>query len=373
MTLQQAKNALVASLFELSNAATSAATATVDFYKQAGLDGAEQAGSQLKDLSASIAGAADSVATTVTTLSNGNSAATPRKRAPRKKVEIDTSKAEEPKVAEEPPTPSQPKAKATPAKSKAKEPVAVASDSKITETIEVPDEKEKDDKTERAERAEKPKKKRAEKDPNAPKKPLTSYLRFNLQIRDSLRKERAESGQPTFQATELNQIIADKWANLTSEDKARLQLEYETDFEAYKKNLEKYKLQKQLDENIVAATEAAAADAKEAGESSIDVSEPVAAKSATVKPAAPAKPTATASSSDAQKAPETKAEKKRKAKAAAAAAAAANASPSDAPTVSSTSAPAEAAASTEENPTKKSKKRKDKEADDKKLKKKKNE
>lgn len=216
MTLQQAKNALVASLFELSNAATSAATATVEFYKQAGLDGAETAGSELNDLSSSIASAADSVATKFNGVSNGT--ATPRKRAPKRKAD-----------ANETPSKGAPDAEGH-------DDTATTSAEIVVDDAEVPEEKEKA-------KPEK-KKRKVEKDPNAPKKPLTSYLRFNLQIRDSLRKERVANGDQTLPAVELNQIIAEKWSNLTNEEKTSLQQEYDKEFEAYKKALEKYKLEK---------------------------------------------------------------------------------------------------------------------------------
>lgn len=366
MTLQQAKNALVASLFELSNAATSAATATVEFYKQAGLDGAEVAGSQLSDLSASIASAVESVTSTLPAAANAT--VTPRKRVTKKKVDFEgdaNGSAGDQKVAsttaQEPATPSKLQTSKTASKPKANIAVEISSNGTSSETTS-------EDKLESVEniaaekpaKVEKPKKKRAEKDPNAPKKPLTSYLRFNLQIRDSLRKARVESGQPTFQATELNQIIADKWANLTNEDKARLQQEYDTDFEEYKKALEEYKLKKQLEAPVTdTATTTEAPGTSEA------------TKATTSAKSTPAKVTKVQTDSKAEEKAddsktsvasptkdEAKADKKKKTKVS---------SQDLAASVSSDVVASEDAAS------KKSKKRKEKDSDDKKLKKKKSE
>lgn len=197
MSLQQAKNALVSSLFELSNAATEAATATVNFYKAAGIDGDASA---LTHLSESITGAAHSALDAVVD-ANGDAKKKPRAKKTTKKT-----------------------------------------DEGDAERVETPEENgdEEPAKTQKSEKAEKPKRKRAEKDPNAPKKPLTSYLRFNLSVREKMRKERLENGQPTYPATELNQIIADRWANLGEEGKGELQKAYESEFEVYKKALEQY-------------------------------------------------------------------------------------------------------------------------------------
>lgn len=194
MSFEQSKNALVASLFELSNAAKDAASATVTFYKAAGAETPETAAS-LAALSDTVSGA------TQAALANfpfsekpaENGSAEPKKKARGKKAQEGEEATEE---------------------------------------------------TEQPEKTEKPRKKRAEKDPNAPKKPLTTYLRFNLNIRDQMKRERLKNGQPTFPATELNQIIADRWANLSSPEKEKLQKDYEAEYEAYKKVLEAYNKEK---------------------------------------------------------------------------------------------------------------------------------
>lgn len=259
--LQQAKNALVASLFELSNAATEAATATVNFYKAAGFDGSESASGSLKNLSASIA---DAALLATKTIANGT--AEPKKVVRKKKAVPETDAAPtEPAAA--------PKAKATkaaaktaapteaepekPAESETAAPEPVADPA----TVQLPSQAAAPEKAEKVEKEKAVRKRRVtEKDPNAPKKPLTSYLRFNVAVRDDLRKQRIENGQPTFQATELNQIIAVKWANLSEEEKLNLQKEYETEFEQYKILAEEYRLKK-LAEGGASGDAAAAAPA----------------------------------------------------------------------------------------------------------------
>lgn len=320
MSLQQAKNALVASLFELSNAATNAAAATVDFYRQADLEGAESVGSLLKDLSSSISGAAGSVALTLNNLING-STATPRKKVAKRAIE----------------------ASERTYKSSAYD--SSQSAHEVNGTAELNAEDDEGKKNEGNEKAEKPKKRRVEKDPNAPKKPLTSYLRFNLQIRDSLRKERAENGQPTFPATELNKIIAEKWANLTNVDKTSLQQEYDKEFEKYKEALEKYKAEKLSDQGLIKA------DAHASNESTSASKAPT-----TPKKKAAVTPRTTNEFTEGsliEARADAKAQKKKKAKVAL-----------DTPS-SDPAAPGDEA--------KKSKKRKEKESEEKKLKKKKSE
>lgn len=236
MSLEQAKNALVATLFELSNAAKDAATATVTFYKATGVDGSSTA-SSLVTLSESISGAVKAAEEVIALSAPANGVAEPKKKAVR--------------------------AKKAPAK-EAEEPVAEASE-ETTEKVEKP--------------AEKPvvKKKKVEKDPNAPKKPLTTYLRFNLSVRDQMRKERFQNGQPTYPATELNQIIADRWANLSVPEKEKLQKAYESEYEIYKKELGTYNANKK--------EEAAAAPTEESEPVKEPVKTPAKAKAAPKTPA----------------------------------------------------------------------------------------
>ena len=390
MSRQQAKNALVASLFELSSAATNAATATVDFYKQFGLEGSDNAGSLLSELSASIAGAADKVASTLTA---ANGAATPQKRGLKKKVDFqkangsDESKSDPETNAAKLATSAQATKAASRSKSKTGDEATdeKSGDEKNMESPaasqEVPELEETPIKGSKPGKVEKPKKKRAEKDPNAPKKPLTSYLRFNLQIRDSLRKARAENGQPTFQATELNQIIADKWANLTNEDKARLQQEYDFEYEVYKKALEEYKLQKQLDSAAVAdtdteetATEKASTNSAGKPKSSPAGKEngsPV--KKATVAPAnwANAASAETKEDKTAGK-PETKSEANNDSAQSRDSAPKSHAKQEKEAKASVPGAAPSSDAPSEDSPAKKARKRKERDCDDKKLKKKKN-
>lgn len=218
MSLEQAKNALVASFFELSNAAKDAATATVNFYKAAGVDGADTA-SSLAALSASITGATQAaLADLPLDVKANGSVEKPAEKKLRKR----------PAPKDEAPVEKQ-------------EPESSGESQLSTETAPTPVlAVEKAEKPEKPEKAEKPKKRKIERDPNAPKKPLTTYLRFNLSIRDLMKRERIENGLPTYPATELNQIIAERWANLTPPEKEALQKAYESEFEDYKKALEAY-------------------------------------------------------------------------------------------------------------------------------------
>lgn len=310
MSLQLAKNALVTSLFELSNAATEAATATVNFYKAAGIDGADAAAEPLSTLGDSISGAVQTVIESVPE-ANGDA---PKKKAPRAKK---APKAKEPEKKDE----EKPVEK--PAEKPAEEPVADEAEAK----------------TGKPDKPEKPKRKRAEKDPNAPKKPLTSYLRFNLSVREQMRKERFENGQPTYPATELNQIISDRWANLSEDDKANLQKAYEGEFEVYKKALEQYNKEK------TEASKTQPADADTKAEAKVEVKE---------------------------KAP-VKAKKSASKKANGEALTVENAIAAAAAEVAKAEAKPESKETKSSEPTKKSKKRKDKDGEEKKSKKKKSE
>ncbi|KAF3989445.1 hypothetical protein FT663_03344 [Candidozyma haemuli var. vulneris] len=217
MSLEQAKNALVASFFELSNAAKDAATATVNFYKAAGVDSTDTA-SSLAALSASITGATQAALADLPTEIKANGIADPKKKSRKRPAPKD-----EPEQVKEPVV------------SDSSESAAESSTAPTTTTEAEPEKP-----AEKAEKPEKPKKRKIERDPNAPKKPLTTYLRFNLSIRDQMKRERIENGLPTYPATELNQIIAERWANLSAKDKEALQKAYESEFEDYKKALETY-------------------------------------------------------------------------------------------------------------------------------------
>lgn len=203
MSLQQAKNALVSSLFELSNAANDAAAATVNFYKIAGIEGVEASALSFANLGETMNNAVKAVTDSIP----------------------DASKA----------TPGSPKA--------GKKTAAADASGDADEKV-------------------KPKKKRAPKDPNAPKKPLTSYLRFNLSVREEMKKERFENGQPCHPAIELNQIIADRWSKLKDSEKEKLQKAWEADYEEYKKAMEKYNASKTEGETAAAAEEEAPASPK---------------------------------------------------------------------------------------------------------------
>ncbi|OBA21528.1 hypothetical protein METBIDRAFT_187358 [Metschnikowia bicuspidata var. bicuspidata NRRL YB-4993] len=227
---QNAKSSLVSSLVELSTAATQTATAALNFYKYAGTNGADAAtaSASLKTLSETVLAAANAASMT---LANG-SAPEPKRTIAKPQKKKEAAPAAAPASAPAP----------APAPASVSAPSSASSD--VTADTTMSDVLSTTDPALLKQGLEKPKKKRAEKDPNAPKKPVTSYLRFNLAERQRLKKERGESGQPTLQATELNQIIADRWATLDDVAKLELQRAYEADYEVYKKNVEDYKTKK---------------------------------------------------------------------------------------------------------------------------------
>lgn len=187
-SIKEAKNALVAALFELSKSANEAADATVSFYRLAGFEAGEAAGLALANLSETIANGAAGFSLG----SNG----------------------------------------ADVTLSQASQPLEDGADSAKT------------------------RKKRARKDPLAPKKPLTTYLRYNLQVRDEIKKERSDAEQPPIPAIELNKIIAERWGSLGESEKNKLQSAYDADFEVYKKELESYKAKEKGEGGEAAATAA---------------------------------------------------------------------------------------------------------------------
>lgn len=187
-SIKEAKNALVAALFELSKSANDAADATVSFYRLAGFEAGEAAGLALANLSETIANGAAGLSLG----SNGADATL----------------------------------------SQATQPLDDGADSA------------------------KIRKKRARKDPLAPKKPLTTYLRYNLQVRDEIKKERSDADQPPIPAIELNKIIAERWGSLGESEKTKLQSAYDADFEVYKKELESYKAKEKGESGETAAAAA---------------------------------------------------------------------------------------------------------------------
>lgn len=181
--LKNAKDTLVASLFELSKAAQDTATATVNFYKASSSENLN--GESLNNL-----------ASTLNNIASSTSAAAP---------EVDEA--------------------TSPAVSVDAVPVA------LNEAInggEAPPE-------------EKKKRKKVEKDPNAPKKPLTIYFAYSFYTRDQIRQERAKQGLSPLPASELNEIIKERWSSISPEEKAKWQGKYQNELQQYNVLKDAYK------------------------------------------------------------------------------------------------------------------------------------
>ncbi|KAG7454093.1 hypothetical protein MATL_G00263780 [Megalops atlanticus] len=79
------------------------------------------------------------------------------------------------------------------------------------------------------------KKKKPVKDSNAPKAPLTGYVRFMNDRREELRAERPDVPFP-----EITRMLGNEWSKLPPEEKQRYLDEAERDKERYMRELEKY-------------------------------------------------------------------------------------------------------------------------------------
>ncbi|KAM3925074.1 high mobility group protein 20A isoform 1-T4 [Leptodactylus fuscus] len=79
------------------------------------------------------------------------------------------------------------------------------------------------------------KRKRSPRDNNAPKAPLTGYVRFMNERREQLRTERPDVPFP-----EITRIVGSEWSKLPAEEKQRYLDEAERDKERYTKELQQY-------------------------------------------------------------------------------------------------------------------------------------
>jgi len=80
----------------------------------------------------------------------------------------------------------------------------------------------------------KKKKRKQERDPNAPKRPLTSYFSFVADIRDDLKKE-----NPDLSVPQLNSLASKKWKDLNPVEKSKYADAYQKLLADWKvKNLE---------------------------------------------------------------------------------------------------------------------------------------
>lgn len=88
---------------------------------------------------------------------------------------------------------------------------------------------------------EKPKKKKAPKDPNAPKKPLTKFFAFSFHTREAIREERKKEGKPALSASDMSQIIKERYENMSDADKEYWEAKYKDELKSYQEKKEKYK------------------------------------------------------------------------------------------------------------------------------------
>ncbi|ODQ80088.1 hypothetical protein BABINDRAFT_161080 [Babjeviella inositovora NRRL Y-12698] len=173
-----AKDSLVASLFELSKTAQEVSAATINFYNYVSNNASPEEADEAKEL---LATATESLKPT-------------RKRASKK---TDSSQGNEEQT--------QPG----------------------SEEIEEPTKK-------RAKRA------KAEKDPNAPKKPLTTFFVFSAEVRQKIQDERKKNGEPLYTSVELAQEVAKRWNELTDGEKEKYKNKYTTDMDLWRKEKELY-------------------------------------------------------------------------------------------------------------------------------------
>lgn len=84
----------------------------------------------------------------------------------------------------------------------------------------------------------KKRKKKKEKDPNAPKRALSAFMRFQIQER---KKMKSDPGSASMSFTELGKSLGEKWRNMSASEKAPYEAEAKVDQERYKKAMVGYK------------------------------------------------------------------------------------------------------------------------------------
>lgn len=89
-----------------------------------------------------------------------------------------------------------------------------------------------------------PLKKKPVKDPNAPKKPLTLFFAYSATVRDKIRAERLDKGQPSLSSVELTQIISQQWNDLSDKLKEDWKKQYLDQLANYNEAFTKYQSDK---------------------------------------------------------------------------------------------------------------------------------
>ena len=201
---KNAKDALVASLFELSKAAQDAASATVEFYKTIA------PADEDNKLAANLKGIQDATSAVFTEVAK-NLAVGKNKRKKEKSKDDDKT-----------------------------EDAANGSADVEDPTLVIPDKK---------------KRKKTIKDPNAPKKPLTMYFAYSFYHRDLIRKEREKKALPALPANELNEIVKKQWESISDSEKKEWQDKYQKELSEYKLKKDAYNVLTDSDGLAPAATE----------------------------------------------------------------------------------------------------------------------
>ncbi|GMM37948.1 Hmo1 protein [Saccharomycopsis crataegensis] len=87
-------------------------------------------------------------------------------------------------------------------------------------------------------------KKKKNVDPNAPKKPPSSYLAFSSYCRKVLGEKRPELNLPQLYSNDMTKAIAEKWKLLDDEEKAKWREQYDLQMVSYNKEKEDYSVAK---------------------------------------------------------------------------------------------------------------------------------
>ncbi|CAK9437357.1 uncharacterized protein LODBEIA_P17350 [Lodderomyces beijingensis] len=91
---------------------------------------------------------------------------------------------------------------------------------------------------------EKTKKRKVTKDPNAPKKPLTMFFAFSFNLRKQIGDERKNKNLPNLSAIDMNQMIKDRWDNITPQEKEKWKHKYDEEMKEYLVEKGKYEQSK---------------------------------------------------------------------------------------------------------------------------------
>lgn len=98
-------------------------------------------------------------------------------------------------------------------------------------------------------------------DPNAPRKPVTSFFLFGADERQKIREEREESGQPPLNNNDMTTELAARWGALGQKGQDPWKAKYQENLEKYRADKMDYETKKTLDEASEEALASAVGDA----------------------------------------------------------------------------------------------------------------